>query len=139
MSYFFSYGLRKQRKLKRKNRACFLSRFFFTFKDVFFAEKRNMTRELFRQILTVCKTTQCSKFIRSPYSVMHRLFSLLFFSFNTQSVVNFVLAPSITILLSFTSQSHQNFYFYIYFILVQLWKGVKILENAEENRSISFY
>ena len=51
---------------------------FFSFKDikmvcglipyedvlVFSAEKHKITRQLFRQILTVCKTTQCGKFIK---------------------------------------------------------------------------
>ena len=45
---------------------------------VFFAEKHKMTRKLFRQILTACKTTQCGKFIKSLYSLMHRLFHFLF-------------------------------------------------------------
>ena len=74
-----------------------------TYQDVldFFAEKHKMTRQLSRQILTVCKSTQCVKFIKSLYILMHRLFSLPFCSFNTQlkKLPNFVLAPSITILL----------------------------------------
>ena len=68
---------------------------------VFFAEKHKMTRKLFRQILTACKTTQCGKFINSLCSLMHRLFSLPFCYFNTQlkKIANFLLALSITILL----------------------------------------
>ena len=64
----------------------------------FFAEKHKMARQLFRQILTVCRTTHGGEFIKSLYGLMQTIFSLSFSSFNAllKKKANFVLALSIT-------------------------------------------
>ena len=54
-----------------------------------------------RQILTVCKTAQCGKFIKSLYNLMH--FSLFYYTI--KKIANPVFSPSITLPLE-TSLCH---------------------------------